>query len=263
MRRIVQEITNGDVDIFLWTNCTVGFFLLYFGANYSSALLVIISVEKFLALYFPFKTKSICTVRIARMVSLVTAVIFIAFDLQFPFMGKVKTNKYGQEYCDYGNVPMSYFKILSAKIFTTLYVYGPFAIMILANLAIIYKFTVARCKTRDRNTESTNQALSKSATRGTAMLLTVSFTFIILTGPIVVVNSIWPDGSIPDIAFKITITLEYLNHGINGILYCCSGSRFRNELKNLLRLGKNDSQANSKSRSSTGMNSVTNLTSVS
>ena len=226
------------MDIFLWTKCTLGFFLLYFGASYSSNLLVILSIEKFLALYFPFKTKSICTVTIARRVSLVTAVIHVGYNIQFPLMGVVRTNALGQEYCHYGNLPMSYIRVLALVIAPTVYVYAPFVLMILANLGIIYKFMKAKHLNKGGSTESTNQALSKSATRGTAMLLTVSFTFIILTGPIIVVNAIWPENNYPDMAFKIAVTFEYMNHGINGILYCCSGSRFRNELKLLLGCGK-------------------------
>ena len=244
LRRIIHEATDGEVDIFLWTKCKLAYFIMYFGFNYSSALLVIISVEKFLALYFPFKTKSICTVRIARRVSLVTGVIFLAWDSQFFILGKAKFNIFGQKYCDYGNVSLDYTKILWGILIPTSYSYGPFAIMILANFAIIYKFMVAKCRNRNGNTESTNQALSKSATRGTTMLLTISFTFIILTGPIVLLNSIWPEEDYPDLAFKITITLQYLNHGINGILYCCSGSRFRNELKKLFRSDRSDSNLN-------------------
>ena len=70
------------------------------------------------------------------------------------------------------------------------------------------------------------------------MLLTVSFVFIILKLPIVVANRVWPDGTIPDLINKSFIALEYSNHGINGMLYCVSGSRFRNELKKLFTCGK-------------------------
>ena len=235
LRRIIQEATDGEVDIFLWTNCKFAFFLMYFGFNYSSALLVIISVEKFLVLYFPFKTKTICTVRIARRVSLVTGVIFLAWDSQFFILGKIILNVFGQKYCDYGNVPLDYYRIFAGILMPISYSYGPFAIMILANFAIIYKFMVAKFRNRYGNTQSTNQALSESATRGTAMLLTISFTFIILTGPIALINSIWPDENYPYLSFEISIILEYLNHAINGFLYCLSGSRFRNELKNLFQ----------------------------
>ena len=65
------------------TGCKFSYFLHYFTTHYSSSLLVIMSVEKCLALYFPFKTKSICTVKIAKRVTLVTTLMFVAFDSQF------------------------------------------------------------------------------------------------------------------------------------------------------------------------------------
>ena len=132
--------------------------------------------------------------------------------------------------------------------------------MILCNSAIVYKFIIVKWKNKRGNTESTSQALSKSATTGTAMLLTISFAFIFLTGPIWAANALWPD-SIPVIVFKACLALQYLNHGINGILYCVIGSRFRNELKNLFRCGEIDSRFSrgSCSKSST-LNSVPGMT---
>ena len=260
LRRIIQNATDGEVDIFLWTNCKFAFFLMYFGFNYSSALLVIISVEKFLALYFPFKTKIICTVRIARRVSFITGVIFLAWDSQFVIMGKVASNIFGQKYCHYGNVSLDYYKILWGILMPASYSYGPFAIMILANFTIIYKFMVTKIRNGNGHTESTNQSLSKSATRGTVMLLTISFAFMILTGPIVLLNSIWPNENYPYLSFEIAIILQYLNHAVNGFLYCLSGSRFRNELKKLFAFKKGASFLNSHSLS---RNNQSNTTAVS
>ena len=102
----------------------------------------------------------------------------------------------------------------------------------LSNCAIICKFINANFKTGHWGTESTSQALSKSATRGTTMLLTVSFAFILLTGPIAIIQLFFGQ-EYPYWVFNITLTLQYMNHGINGILYCIAGSRFRNELNKI------------------------------
>ena len=75
---------------------------------------------------------------------------------------------------------------------------------------------------------SVNQAMSKSAVKGSTMLLTVSFAFIILTGPISIAYSMMADP--PIMVYGITVILQYLNHSINGVLYCITGSRFRHEL---------------------------------
>ena len=87
-RKIIEEATDLKLDIFVWTVCGFGYFLGYFGSNFSSGLLVIISLEKFFALYFPLKTKTVCTLSLARKISLVTGIIFIGFDLQYFFITK-------------------------------------------------------------------------------------------------------------------------------------------------------------------------------
>ena len=113
----------------------------------------------------------------------------------------------------------------------------------------------------DPGTQSTDQALSKSAIKGTAMLLTVSFAFIILTGPIAIANAIY-ENNIQILVFVATSTLEYLNHGMNCLLYCISGSRFRNELKKTLGCRKkpmNQPSGNTRSTSVLNSTSLTNL----
>ena len=138
------------------------------------------SVEKCIVVYFPLKTKNICTVKTAKWACLVAAIIYAAFDGQYFFIIKSYQDV---DYVDCGYTGVSdeyiatYFRIDSA-----LYSFAPFAIMGCTNLGIIYKFIKAKIATK-RGTESTNQVLSKSAMRGTAILIAVSLTFIILTGP--------------------------------------------------------------------------------
>ena len=225
--QFIFYLTHYKFDPFVWGKCKVGFLVMYFCASYSSSLLVILSVEKFIALYFPLKTKTLCTVHIAKRVSIVSAVLFLIYNAQFLYIGGSVEDPDGNLYCDYVNTSVFYYKILQYT-FMTLYIFGPFIIMLLANIAITYKFITAKLRTRQGGTESTVQALSKSAMKGTAMLLTVSFVFIILMAPIGVANLIWV--KIPNLVLGVTVTLEYVNHGINGVLYCISGSRFRAEL---------------------------------
>ena len=105
--------------------------------------------------------------------------------------------------------------------------------MFTANCLIIFKFMTAKWRNRHSGTESVNQALSKSAVKGSVMLLAVSFAFIILTGPICVRNLM---NDPPKMVYGVTVILQYLNHSINGVLYCITGSRFRQELRNLFNV---------------------------
>ena len=119
------------------------------------------SLEKFFALYFPLKTKAVCTVKMAKRVTIVAVIILATFDSQFFFIMRTHKNR-----CEYIRVPENY-TIIFNRIDAVIYSLGPFAIISLMNLAIIYKFVKAKLESeRSSTTESTNQALSKSAMRG-------------------------------------------------------------------------------------------------
>ena len=139
-------------------------------------------------------------------------------------------------------VVIDYWKILLA-VDSALYSFGPFILMCVTNFAIVFKFMRAKCK--HNSTESTDQALVNSATRGTAMVVTVSVTFLILTAP-AAVFSVLPHvivlAKYPLYRVFMNFT-QYLNHSINGILYIIVGSRFRNELLKIICRNKrpNDS----------------------
>ena len=193
------------------------------------------SVEKFLALYFPFQTKRLCTVQMAKRVVCISFLIYATFESQFFLIIDNVANS-----CTFVRVPASYVLIFN-RIDSVLYSFGPFVIMTITNCAIIYKFLRAKYKSRRGGTESTNQALSKTAVRGCVMLVTVSVTFIISTGPSAVVYFIthYPH----PITEAVVRIMANLNHAINGILYCVVGSRFRKEVLDIVCCCKRKNQS--------------------
>ena len=134
------------------------------------------------------------------------------------------------EWNDYICVENEYYYPTLEIIDSIFYSFGPFALMFLINFAIAFRFMRAKCNQRN-STESTNQSLVKSATRGTAMVVTVSITFLLLTAP-TGVGDVLGLPSIPLYRAFMNLT-QYLNHSIDGVLYCIVGSRFRRELLNL------------------------------
>ena len=216
---------------------------------------MIMTVEKCFALYFPLQTKSICTVRTAKKISLISASIFFSFNAQFFFIFDTDNAANGEKRCIWVRVPEGY-KAIYLQIDAFLYSFIPLIVMFTANCLIILKFMMAKWRNRQGGTESVNQALSKSAVKGSVMLLTVSFAFIILTGPISIAYTIMDDP--PIMVYGVTVILQYLNHSINGVLYCITGSRFRHELMKLFCC-----QGNETNRSSMySMSHVTNTSSV-
>ena len=182
--------------------------------------------EKFFALYFPLKTRAICTVTIAKRVTFIVSLILAGFHIK-SFFFKALRSPNGYADCYLVNVPENYPRIFK-KIQSTLYSFAPLTIMVLTNGAIIYKFMRASCARHQGGTESTNQALSKSANKGTAMLITVSLAFLILTAPIAFYDLNIRELHI--IMVDVFVLMRYINNNINAVLYCISGSRFTDEL---------------------------------
>ena len=113
-----------------------------------------------------------------------------------------------------------------------LYSFGPFTIMIITNAAIIHKLMSIKMKETKGGSNPAGQAISKSATKETAMLIIVSLMFMILTGPMAVALIVKGPNS-PRIVV-IGFIMQYMNHCINGVLYCIVGSKFRRELYKIL-----------------------------
>ena len=227
----LRHLTNRQVDPRLWTNCKLYFFLFYFGRHYSSMLLVLMSVEKCFAVYFPLKAQTICTLTKAKWMTCIVGVIIAGYDSLYFFVTEYQVS----ESSGSGSVFAGNFRIIMDNADSILYSFGPFALMFLTNSAIAFKFIRAKCN-QINSTQSTSQALSKVANRGTAMVVTVSVTFLLLTAPVGVDNALSHIIRLTRFPFyRLFMNLtQYLNHSINGILYCLVGSRFRSELLKIL-----------------------------
>ena len=162
---------TSQTNLFTITDCKFSFFAAYFFTQYSSLILVMMSVEKCIVVYFPLKVRDICTVKTAKWACLVAAIIIAAYNIQWFFL--MEAIGFG---CYYTSTTSTSYQLILNQIDSVIYSFGPFAIMGFTNIAIIYKFIQAKIAVK-RGTESTNQALGKSAMRGTAILITVSLSF--------------------------------------------------------------------------------------
>ena len=228
----IEILTHGQINPDVWTDCKLGYFLFFFGRHYSSTLLVLMSVEKCFVVYFPLKSKTVCTVKTAKCATGLAGMILAGYDLQYLIFYEVTADKDG---CAFR---LTHRDIL-ILVDSVLYSFLPFILMSVTNFAIILKFLAAKWKRNQNNsTESTNQALGKTATRGTAMVLIVSITFLILTAPTAVDDALDRWYSLGPLYRVFKNTTQYLSHSINGFLYCIVGSKFRGELLNIFRRKK-------------------------
>ena len=203
--------------------------LFFFGRHYSSTLLVLMSVENCFAVYFPLKSKTVCTVKTAKWATGIVGVILAGYDSVYIFVTEVWELS-GRQLCGIRAIRGKDWETLNF-VDSVQYSFGPFVLMFIINFALVFMFMRAKCKSTN-STESTNQAVAKVATRGTVMVVTVSVTFLILTTPTAVNNDVsgtYSLGQTYALYWAFMNLTQYLNHSINGILYCTVGSEFRQE----------------------------------
>ena len=229
-------LTHWKIDMRVWTDCKLFFFLYQFGRHYSSMLLVLMSIEKCIAVYFPLKSKRICTVKTAKWVTGIVGVILAGYNFQWFIVIETRISRYsGGRSC---GTRSDYYLTLK-EVDAVLYSFGPFTLMCITNFAIVFQFIRSKCESMQNiATESTNQALAKSATRGAAMVVTVSVTFLILTVPIALNNALGFRLHFSPVYNAFMNLAQYLNHSINGVLYCIVGSRFRQEFLTIMGIDK-------------------------
>ena len=134
----IANYSRRAIDPFIWTDCKLTFFCWYFFHHFSSAMLVIMSIEKCFALYFPLKTKGICTVKTAKWATFLTALSLTSFNAQFFFIVEKNNTKGERDRCNFIQVSQTYVLTYN-RIDSALYSFAPFIIMGITNLAIIYK----------------------------------------------------------------------------------------------------------------------------
>ncbi len=104
----------------------------------------------------------------------------------------------------------------------------PFVAMLVANSAIIAKVTFANHLRKVQLNVDNDKKLSGM----TITLFSMTFTFLLTTVPIYVVNYIIKDKENTEqkqLVMAILNLLFYTNYSINFLLYCVSGTRFRRE----------------------------------
>ena len=225
----ISHVSRGAINPFSWADCKLPYFLWYFFHHYSSLLLSAMSVKKVIALYFPLFERRCCNVDRAKIGTSLIALAVAAFEVQFFFIIKGRTDNTGKEQCDFIRVPQSYILAFN-RLDSTLYSFYPFAVMGFTNVAIIFKFTKAKLSNRKKGTNSTAQALARSHMRDVATLVSVSIMFIVLTGPAsaIYATSHNPHPSVATIVHVLATT----NHSVHAFLMCIVGSTFRRELIN-------------------------------
>lgn len=237
-----------DIDVRYLSNwgCKVHLFMVYTSLDFSVWLVVAVTVDRFILVYFPLKAKSMCN-RNIEMISIVVIFCCLAlFNSHYLYGLDVKeiqqANSTVISICEPINESYEHF---SSYVWPWLdlcaFFAFPFAILIISNVGIIYKLLPSSRPKIASVTRSSGQRARLNSM--TTMLLVIDFVFLLTNAPISIlliglpywaVNTTDRQDAAIELWWALVNFLMYANNGINFLLYCISGPRFRNELKALL-----------------------------
>lgn len=219
------------------TGCALNYFGGTVFQQYSNWILVALAVERFIASWFPFKVKTLCT-RQKAIKTLVGILVFLSLiNSHFAFTYEEIFTGYSKFACTLRSEYEHFVTYIWYWIDGTLYGIFPIALITVFNVLIIYKVR----KSRQVRRQLANIATSKGdamAHQLTTMLLSVSIVFIILTLPNCLFFILkgywsWKDTQLEIAQYvlidQIVFVLSNFNYVVNFYMYCLSGQKFRQQ----------------------------------
>ncbi|KAK3094965.1 hypothetical protein FSP39_008421 [Pinctada imbricata] len=269
-----------DVDVRLLSQfgCKLHVFLVYFSLDFTTWILVAVTIDRCIFVCLPFRAKQLCTMKHAEAAAISIAILMVAINFHLFWGVEIKLED-GERSCSQANEFTSrVWPWLDFCIFSIL----PFTVMIICNTCIIRRLIQSHRRIvshQDRHQERPTQTVSGNGitTPGheesappvvnnhktkakvpsvTAMLLSVNCVFLLLTVPIVIylivhsyVNSTLSahERAVTQLFWAIVNMLQYANNSIHFFMYCLTCPRFRKELYRLFNKRSNDTSRNDKS----------------
>ena len=256
----VIETFGFDVTNVSNFTCKVFSFLIYFVTHVSSWVLVFVSIERCIGILKPLQHKLICTKKRAYWAMGIMFFIIAAIDMYVPIIKGIEESR--GNVCYVHPKHQAFYSLFWSWADFVIYSGGPFLIIFLCNVVIITRLLVAAYK---RKHSLSGSASGPKLTSMTAMLITASFSFFILTSPITIYLFLVDLANQDMMTLKFILKMivfhrfamlaSFLNHAINFFLYCFSGPVFRKNLLGLFPCYK------AKQSKKTAMTGVTNMSS--
>ncbi|KAL4235770.1 hypothetical protein ACF0H5_004162 [Mactra antiquata] len=227
--------------------CKLFGFSSYFGPSLSSWIIVLVTAERFVSIWFPVKVRFVCTRLKVKIIILFMCIIIAGIYSPFLVFMKLfdttdytmmETNGTNQTFrkCDTlenGTFHQIYFPIWMWMDLCILFMI-PFVIIVLGNSLVLYKILKSRqILIREGRYLSYRTRIANSFT---IRAIAISITFLVCLLPVTTheVYLIHTGDRLPMVAYSLIHILLYANSAFNFILYCAIGSGFRKDLKKVI-----------------------------
>lgn len=223
--------------------CKLHLYLICFGSQSSSMLIVVVTLERFIGVWLPLRHKRTCTP--SNAVAVITVIAVVNGILNAHLLYGMVSSK--DRNCTPIDDAYTYFVLhVFSKILACVSFFIPLTVLFIGNIAIIVRVLMRSRKNRIRiaphkSSSSTNSKDSQM----TAMLVTLNVVFMVCVTPMMLalpyfmkraVSSDNGGNRVFELIWAIVNMMYYTNSAVNFILYFLSGARFRREVKLLLNI---------------------------
>ena len=241
LRWYIIKMNDYDIRLSSRFACKFHIFSVYAIQQFDSWVIVNVALERVCAVFLPHKIKGIFTKKFATVCLIIQALVIIGINSHFFYTRDLVVNTGRDGKLHSACLPQlpahrSFMRNIWPWIDFCLLSLIPFTIIISSNVAIVCRLLWSRY-TRRRNLHVSS---SIKMTSMTAILITVSIMFLVTTAPFhIYLIQRWDLRQEANEYQKATLNLVeailsmicYINYSINFLLYCVSGTRFREEVK--------------------------------
>ncbi|XP_060580824.1 growth hormone secretagogue receptor type 1-like [Ruditapes philippinarum] len=253
--RVIYFLIRTDNNV----TCKIWAFLSYFAPTSSSWIIVLVTAERFISIWFPMRVGYLSTRK--KVICLILVMSVIIGSMYMPVMVHVTVFQNTHDTLDIASTKNEtsivyftdcdisdqryredYLRVLMWLDMAFLFM-APFVLIVLGNVLIIYKICQSR-RSGVLHAERDVECRSQVANTFTIRAIALSITFLICLLPVTTYQLVNTntDVTLPGYADDIIHILLYGNSTCNFILYCAIGSGFRKDLRtalsNLCRIKK-------------------------
>ena len=221
--------------------CRFNIFFNFVTGIVSSWITVLISFERYIAIFYPFKVHIYCTKK--RMLVAILIITILACTSQIPLFFTCSLVFIGQRPRCLSFISDNWSDMISIFLLLIIYSIIPLVIITVLNVFLIRKVQVQGAF-RARSQGQHSVSISSKNVSLFAMMVSLCVVFAVTSLPASIISTVnhlckFTTGSrcavIGGWIYRIPFMLNDVNHGVNFFLYCLAGSIFRQALFQLFK----------------------------
>ena len=228
----ISAVWDFDITALSIVGCSIFYIVIRFGVYYEAWVLVLVAIERFVAVWWPLDVKTIFTRKYVIIQVACLAVVLALLSINHLWAINF-TPWHPIMKCQHDETVQYAWDIIDLFIATVI----PFVVMIVCSVLIVVKLMMNMFR------RATGRGLPVSSI--TVMLMSVCITFIVTALPVkffVILLGVFKRAYgccfTMNVLFPVGVMLQISNYAANFLLYCASGSKFRAELKEMFGMSR-------------------------